>query len=164
MSQNFSWIERARKLVEYHQEALYFISRAIKELPISPDDALAVSRLWLEADQMDELICSLLDDMNSGLIGGKGELDVMRGVSLRPSEFEQDVVFYDCSWSLMWDGKRGVSVNLAIEPRSKAYVVSVLALQAKETLRVRFPFDESDLQEALTSIYVAEATSDCPGP
>ena len=81
-----SWLERTRRLVDYHQEALEFIGRAGQQISANPSHALAVGRLWLEADGIDDTVCTLLDEMNTGLLEGGGELDTTRGVATRPSQ------------------------------------------------------------------------------
>ena len=114
MSEELFWLEKAKKMVSYRQEALDFIDRAGEQLPVNPTDAPALSRLWVEADQLDEMICSLLDEMNAYLIEGKGDLDTTRGASVRPYASDQESLVYECAWSLFWDDVKAVSVNLAI--------------------------------------------------
>ena len=160
MSEELSWIERAKKLVEYHEEAQDFVRRVGKQLPTGPSDALAVSELWVEADRLDDLICSLLDEMNTGLVGGNAELDTTRGASIRPAGFEEEAVFYECSWTLQWGEHRGVLVNLAVEPSARLYEVNVHAIQAEETRSIRHPVTESELKEGLINAYVIETTRD----
>ncbi len=164
-TQQISWLERAQKLVAYHQEALGFIQRIGQQLPASPSDALAVGRLWLEAEKLDPTVCGLLDEMNVGLLGGKGELDTTRGASLAQSPADDRLV-YECTWSLRWEDSRGVSVDLAMDSLSEAYYVTVRGLQSGQAERVRFPLDEAELKEALVNAYVADATcgSGQPGP
>lgn len=156
-TQQISWLERAHKLVTYHQEALGFIQRIGQQLPASPSDALAVGRLWLEAEKLDPVVCGLLDEMNVGLLGGKGELDTTRGASLAQSPAEDRLV-YECTWSLRWEDSRGVSVDLALDSLSEAYYITVRGLQSGQAERVRFPLDEAELKEALVNAYVADAT------
>ena len=157
---DLSWLERARRLVDYHQEALEFIGRAGQQIPANPTHALAVGRLWLEADGIDDRVCTLLDELNSGLLGGNGELDTTRGVAMRPSQLGEEGVFYSCSWSLLWGGGRGVSLDLSIEPRSGTFEALVRSVRGVDSTSVRFPFSDSDLKEALVSAYVVEATSE----
>ena len=160
MNEEVSWIDRARKLMGYHQEALEFIARAAKQLPAaSPADAPGVGRLWLEADLLDHLVCGLLEEINSGLIEGRGELDATRGVAPHPHALDDQGVLYECSWSLLWDESRGVSVKLAIDPRSGEFQAEAGSLNAPATQSLRFPLTQPDLQEALTTAYVVEAAS-----
>ena len=158
MSEEISWIERAKKLVEYHEEAQDFVQRVGEQLLTGPSDALAVSELWVEADGLDDMICSLLDEMNAGLIDGKAELDTTRGASVRPASFEEEAVFYECSWTLQWGDNLGVLVNIAMEPSARSYEVNVHAIRSEETRSVRYPVTESELKERLINAYVIEAT------
>jgi len=158
LREELSWIERAKKLVEYHEEAQNFVRRVGKQLPTGPSDALAVSELWVEADRLDDMICSLLDEMNTGLVGGNAELDTTRGASIRPAGFEEEAVFYECSWTLEWGNNRSVLVNLAVEPSARLYEVNVHAIQAEETRSIRHPVTESELKEGLINAYVIETT------
>ena len=160
MVDELSWIERAQRLVDYHQEALEFIGRAGQEIPASPTHALSVGRLWLEADGIDDMVCTLLDEMNTGLLGGEGELDTTRGVAVRPSRLGEEGVFYSCSWSLLWGGGKAVSLDLSIEPQSGIFEAQVRALRGKQSTDVRFPLSDLDLKEALISAYVTETTSE----
>ena len=159
MSDELSWIERAQRLVDYHREALEFIGRAGQEIRASPAHAVSIGRLWLEADGIDDMVCTLLDEMNTGLLGGDGELDTTRGVAMRPSRLGEEGVFYSCSWSLLWDGGKGVSLDLSIEPRSGTFEAQVRSLKGIQSTDVRFPLSDLDLKEALVSAYVAETTS-----
>ena len=158
MSEDLSWIERAKKLVEYHEEAQDFVRRVGEQLPTGPSDAWAVSELWVEADRLDDMICSLLDEMNTGLEDGNAELDTTRGASMRPADFEEEAVFYECSWTLQWRDNRGVVVNIAVEPNARSYEVNVQAIRAEESQRIRHPVTELELKEALINAYVVETT------
>jgi hypothetical protein len=158
LSEEISWVERARALVAYHQEALDFIRRAGEHLPASPSHALALCRLWVEADALDMMLCSLLDEMNAHLLNAKAEMDTTRGASMRPSVLDEERLFYDCSWTLLWERNRGVSVNLSVEAETGAFEARVLAMRSRQSHGIRFPIVESNLKEALTNAYFAEAT------
>lgn len=153
------WLERARRLVAYHQEALDFVRRVGQQLPVGATDAGMVARLWLEAEELDNLVCALLDEMNTGLLEGKGELDATRGASLRPSASGEESVFYDCVWSLLWGDGRGISVNLAVNSRSGDYEASVRSVEARKVQRIGFPIAEAELKDTLIDAYVAEVTT-----
>ena len=159
MADEHSWTERAQRLVDYHREALEFIGRAGHQLSANPGDAHLVGRLWLEADGIDDMVCTLLEEMSTGLLGGDGELDTTRGVAMRPSRLGEEGVFYSCSWSLLWGNGKGVSLDLSIEPRSGIFEAQVRALQGVQSTDVRVPISDPDLKEALISAYVVEATS-----
>lgn len=159
MSSDPHWLERARKLVSYHREALDFVDRVKEQFEAVPGDAQALCILWTEADALDETVCTLLNEMNDGLIDGAGEVDITRGASVRPDAMGRDTLFYDCSWSLRWGDVRCVSVNLAIEPGSHALEAQVRAQNAGVVNRVPTPMVEADLKESLVTAYAAEATT-----
>ncbi len=155
-----SWIERTRRLVDYRREADEFVQRVGGQLPVGPQDAKAVSLLWLEADGLDEKLCSLLNEIDAGLLEGKAdELDITRGATMRPSPLEsEDVVYYECTWSLTWGDGLGVFVVLAVDSRSSVIQAHVRGLKSAEVESLRFPLAEADLKEGLTAAYVSEAT------
>ena len=158
MSSETSWTDEARKLVEYHPQAQDFIRRAGDELPVSQDDVLALCRLWVEADALDELVCTLLDQLNNDLLKGEAEFDTTRGASVRRSRLDQqETLFYDCAWSLTWEGC-SVAVNLSVEAKTSLYEAQVAAGSANEAHPVSHPISESALEAALVSAYVAETT------
>ncbi len=162
MSSESSWTDRAKKLVAYHRDALDFIRRAGDQLPVSQDDALALGRLWVEADGLDELVCTLLDQLNNDLLNGEAEFDTTRGASLRRSRLDdQETLFFDCAWSLKWEGC-SVVVNLSVDAKTSLYEAQVAAGSAKEMHPVSHPISESALKAALVSAYVAEATQSSP--
>ena len=158
MSSETSWTDRGKKLVEYHPQAQDFIRRAGGRLPVSQDDAPVLSRLWVEADGLDELVCTLLDQLNNDLLKGEAEFDTTRGSSVRRSRLDQqESLFYDCTWSLAWEG-RSVVVNLSVEAKTSLYEAQVGAGSANEVHPVSHPFSENALKAALISAYVAEVT------
>ena len=158
MSSELSWTDKAKKLVAYHLEARDFIRRAGDQLPASPDDALALGRLWLEADTLDELVCTLRDELNTDLLKGEAHFDTTRGASVRRSRLDdQETLFYDCTWSLTWEGG-SVVVNLSVDAKTSLYEAQVAAGSAKEVHPVPHPMSENALKAALASAYVAEAT------
>ncbi len=161
-SQQISWTERARRMVAYHAEALDFINRASEHYPVSAADVEALMRLWVEADNLDDMILPLLDELNTELIGGGGELDTTRGVSMRPSalsgltDSDAAIVVYECAWSLTWANTRGVSVNLAIDADGVFYA-NVTGAASRREERTGYPLTTAGLQDALIAVYVAEA-------
>ena len=164
-TEDISWIERARKLLDYRREANEFVQRVGSQLPIDPNDSEAVSLLWVEADFLDELICSLLNEMDSGLLQNSAdELDITRGATMRPSPLEnEEIVYYECTWSLTWGDGLGILVVLAIDSRSKIIQAQVRGLKSKQIETLRFPISETILKEGLTPCYVSEATADDTG-
>lgn len=160
MSEDISWIDRAKQLVSYHKEALDFIERAGEQLPAHPGHAGILSRLWVESDGLDDTICSLLHELNSHLLEEQATMDTTRGASMRPTIMDEQSLFYECSWNLLWDDEaRGISVNLAIDASTNLFEAHVRSIGASETFGTRFPLSESNLKEALTDAYVSEVTS-----
>ena len=158
MNDTPSWTDRAKRLVAYHAEATDFVRRVGRSLPASPRDAAAVRELWAEADRLDAMVCSLLETMNGELLGGAGETDVTRGASIRQLTFEEEALFYDCSWLLEWGRGRAVKVDLAVEPRTMFFDANVHAVSADEKTNLPHPISESELKDGLVNAYVAEAT------
>ena len=158
MNDAHSWIDRARRLVAYHAEATDFVRRVGQSLPASPQDAAAVRELWAEADRLDATVCSLLEEMNRELLGGAGQLDVTRGADIRPLTFEEEALFYECSWVLEWGRGRAVKVDLAVEPRTMFFDANVHAVSADDKTNLPHPISESELKDSLVNAYVAEAT------
>ncbi|MCI0821930.1 MAG: hypothetical protein J4N34_00740, partial [Chloroflexi bacterium] len=64
MADSGAWLDRARQLVDYHREALDFINRVSGQFPVNDSHAGHLSRLWVEADGLDQMVCSLLEDVN----------------------------------------------------------------------------------------------------
>ncbi len=156
-----SWLDEARKLTEYRKEAVSFLLRASSRFDASPEHAKAVSHLWLEADKLDSLIYGLLEEINRGLLSGKGEIDVTRGASVKPHH-GSDTLFYDCTWSILWKPNHGIAVNLAVEPASASFEMKVASLKAGEEEIVPFPPESSALKNTLKNAYAAEASIPTP--
>ncbi len=157
-----SWIDQTKKLVEYRKEAQEFLARVGQRFDVAPHHAKSISRLWFEADQLDALICGLLEEINKGLLGGQAELDVTRGASRRPN-LTEDALFYDCAWSLLWGEGKGLIVNFAIEPETGVFGMWVKALRAGEEERLSYPVDGNALKNALQDVFAAEAVADETG-
>ncbi len=159
-----SWIERARRMVEYHPDALEFIQRASEHFPAKPAHIQLVLRLWIEADTLDSLILPLLNELNAELVDGQGELDTTRGVSTRHSAFETfdnaDAyeVVYECAWSLHYEPNRSVSVILSVDEYGVFHAQGRGGASTHES-RVGYPITINALQDAIVEIYVAETTS-----
>ena len=152
-------------MVAYHQDALNFIRRASEHFAVSSEHVELVMRLWVDADDIDALVLPLLDALNTELLGGAAELDTTRGVSVQPSAFggledsaDSEEVVYECIWSLNWDSERGVSVALSVSS-SGVFHVQARGSASNRDHRIGYPPTERALQEALTAVYVAEATS-----
>lgn len=159
MAESDAWLERAKHLVGYHQEALDFIDRVKDSLPVENSHASHLSRLWVEADGLDQTVCTLLEDVNSYLLDGNGEMDTTRGAAVRPSLLADETLFFECSWLLAWDDGKGVSLALAVDASTGIFEVQASGRASGSTLAIRFPVSELALKDAFTEIYVAEATS-----
>ena len=113
MRDSISWLDRAKRLLKYRREAAEFLERVSPQLPVSPSDAASVSLLWDEADELDAMVCGLLNELNAGLIAGRAELDTTRGAI----PVGTDGVTYQCCWTLAWSDGLGLSVKLSTDPR-----------------------------------------------
>ena len=159
------WIERARRMAEYHSEALGFIDRASEHFATNPEHAQLLMRLWVEADILDGMVLQALEDMNVGLLDRRGELDTTRGVTLQPSALgvlgdvsADEEIIYECIWSLIWGAGLGVSVTLSANDNIVFHVQARGTASLREH-RVGYPVTIGALQDALVNVYVAEATS-----
>ncbi len=158
MTESNAWLERAKLLVGYHTEALDFINRVKSQLPVDESCTGHLSYLWVEADELDELICSLLEDVNEQLLSGAGEMDTTRGAAVRPSLLAEDTLFFECAWSLTWAEDKAITLGLAIDASTGIFEALTGGQASGITRSVRFPISESALKDALTEVYVAEAT------
>ena len=159
------WIERARRMAEYHSEALGFIDRASEHFATNPEHAQLLMRLWVEADILDGMVLQALDDLNVGLLDGQGELDTTRGVTMQPSALgvlsdvsADEEIIYECIWSLIWGAGLGVSVTLSANDNI-VFQVQARGTSSLREHRVGYPVTIGALQDALVDVYVAEATS-----
>lgn len=186
-----SWIERVRRLVAYQQEAIGFLERVRQQFPqATPHHALAVARLWLLADEVDPFLCTLLEELNRGLLEGKGQLDTTRGAHVRREEMPlgpglegvpglvpalegKEVMRYDCTWSLRWEPGRTVAVQLTVEPDSEAFRGAVMAHQSHYTRDIICPVRpgerqrfEEGVRDALLECFASEMVSapEAPAP
>lgn len=159
LTQSESWTEKARKLVEYHAEALDFVTRASAQLPTSQEDAYVVGRLWYEAELLDSIICASLDDMNRDLLNSDGVMDSTRGAAMRMSIVEEEYLSYECSWTLDWDERSGITVTLATDQVGGSFDVTVSGNLSGAKSSVRHPIEDSYLRNALVECYVVEVTT-----
>ena len=164
LPQKPSWTDRARRMVEYHPDALDFIRRASEHFPTHAGHVQLLLRLWIEADALDALILPMLDEMNAELLHGSAEIDTTRGVSTQPSPLSgfddgaSDEVLYECFWSISCPDGRGVSVVLAVSDSGVFQAHARGSVSAHEH-RVGYPVAKDALQDALVAIYVAETTA-----
>lgn len=159
-----SWTDRARRMVEYHSDARRFMSRASEHFPVNPENVLLLLRLWVEADDLDAVLLPLLSQMNSDLMDNQAELETERSVSTRPSPFgafdesSVDEIVYECIWSLSLDSGLGVSVRFSVNEEGM-FEARAVGRMSGFGQRIGYPIAEEPLQDALVSVYVAEATS-----
>ena len=71
-TEDLSWTDKARRMVNYYSEASAFIRRASKSFPVTREDTLLLLQLWIEADDLDSLILPILSELNSELLGVNG--------------------------------------------------------------------------------------------
>jgi arylformamidase len=162
--ESIPWTEQARRLAAYHGEAREFVARAAEGgLPASLQDVSAVCRLWLEAELLDNAICSRLDRLNADLLSGTAEMDVTRGASIRISLSGERYLVYECSWALEWD-ERGITVTLSLDLSTGAHGMHARCAGNEEPLDLDYPPAAQSLENALIEAYFAEATRhDTPG-
>ncbi|MCS7206547.1 MAG: hypothetical protein NZ951_01220 [Dehalococcoidia bacterium] len=177
-----SWIERVRRLVAYQQEALEFLERVRRQFPLAtPQHALAVARLWALADEVDPFLCTLLEELNRGLLEGKGQMDTTRGAYTRKagvpplpgledapglSFSARPTMCYECTWSLKWDDGKAVAVQLTVEPENDLFRGAVIGHQARLARDVPCPLRpgerprfEEGVREALLECFASEVIS-----
>ena len=152
-----AWIERARRMAGYYDEAMDFIRRAQHSHPAIADDVYALVRLWADADQLDELTLPLLERINAELLDGEGALDTTRGVSGYCADGERRI-FYECGWALEWDDSCTISVSIGVDDEGVFHAYAGGA-QSQVKRRLGYPPTESALQDALADVYVREATA-----
>lgn len=175
-SDRMRWTDRIRQMVSYHAEALDFVHRAEQHNPtisfpslyssILRDRVLAVLRLWVEADELDEMVLSLLSELNTDVMQGKGSLEATRGVEMRPTEMgsgqyrDRDrnmTPFYECVWSISWAEGRSVSVHLATRTAwGNAYSADVRGARSLIKRQIAYPMKEGELKDMLVMMYTAE--------
>ena len=126
-------------------------------LPADPEDAESVCILWREADELDRKVSDHFTEMNEGLLGGRGNLDVTRGADMYRQSEAQELLLYQCTWAFQWDDVRDISLVLAIEPRSKRLSAWVAAADA-EAVRLSVPIDDAGLEDALAIAYYRAVT------
>lgn len=157
-----AWIERARRMAGYYDEAMDFIRRAAHSHPAIADDVYALVRLWADADQIDELALPLLERLNTELLGGAGALDATRGVSGYCADGERRI-FYECGWVLEWDDSFAVSIAIGVDDEGVFHAYAGGA-RSQTRRRLGYPPTESALQDALADVYVREATTSQVSP
>lgn len=161
-------------MVEYYPEAVDFARRA--GVPIGDGDALALTRLWAEADGLDARVMGRLGELNDGLLGGKGTVDALRGASQRETAAaligdggavgggDGDAAaalgaFFDCSWTLEWGDGRCVSVALEVDAGAGVFYAYARGAASGAAARVGYPVTDGALEEALTEVFVAEVAA-----
>ena len=163
-SNTTTWIERTRRMVEYHPEVVAFIHRASETFPVSLSHRQLLLRLWVEADYLDELVLPHLSELNDELLEGRGVLDTTRGVSTRQAGYrlfddsDTEEIVYECAWTLEFESGVGVSVVLSVAETGVFEAVARGNFSGQEH-RVGYPVSARALQDAISSVYVSEATS-----
>lgn len=150
------WTEEVRRLADYHREAAEFLQRVRQRFPQAhPRHVGAVARLWLSADELDPLVCSVLEELNRALLEGKGEVDTTRGASLRPDLVGREALHYECAWALTWP-TGALRVRLSVEPEDPSPRLEVAAERAGERERLAYPVDPDRLRRALGRLFALE--------
>ena len=162
--ESMSWIDRARRMVEYHHEAAAFIHRASEQFPVSAAHSRLLLRLWVEADTLDSVIFPLLGELNEEILEGRGNVEATRGVTVRPSgyspieESRGEEVVYECGWTLHFDARKGVAIVLSVSETGVFQAVAVGNFSGQQH-RIGYPVTTGALQDGLVSAYVSEVTT-----
>ena len=155
------WIAETREFLELTKEAREFVERATQSFPrANPEDALAVARLWQYATALDPQVYRILGEINQGLMGGTGEVDLTRGASVRPlmpGVVEEEMLFYECTWTLTWEGtNHQIMLKLSVEPQLGSFHFQASGFNTFKPYELRFPMEEEQFKEALQKVYVKE--------
>jgi hypothetical protein len=156
--QSEKWILQTQELLSKAYEARDFIERAAENFRTAvPTHAIAIARLWQRAESLDQLIAGHLITMNNQLFEGKGEVDTTRGASTRSLLVGEELLMYDCTWTLSWDrNTRGIIVKFSIEPEMESLHLRVENLTVAGGQDIRYPLYEDQLADALAKAYVLE--------
>lgn len=153
-----TWILQTQELLSKAYEARDFVERAAENFPTAlPTHAIAIARLWQRAELLDDTIAGHLVMMNNELFEGKGEVDATRGASLRAIMVGEQLLMYDCTWTLSWNrNTRGIIVKFSIEPEMESLHLRVENLTVAGGQDIRYPLYEDQLSDALAKAYVLE--------
>ncbi len=148
-----TWVDRARRMVGYRDEALDFLARASDQVPVFEADVGLVCRLWAVADEHDEIMCRALTEYDSALFETAGELDITRGVETRPTPEEESRVVFLCTWTLARPEGQRVSCALYGDQMTGA-----VGLEVQDSRGVGYPLpfplgEPSALYEALSDAF-----------
>ena len=156
------WILQTKELLSKAYEARDFIERAAESFPTAiPTHAIAIARLWQRAEALDEVIATHLVTMNDQLFDGKGEVDATRGASLRSLMVGEELLMYDCTWTLSWNrNTRGIIVKFSIEPEMESLHLRIENLTVAGGQDIRYPLYEDQLADGLAKAYVLEILDD----
>ena len=154
------WVERARAMAAYRDEALDFLERAAAQLPVGRSDVGAVCRLWAVADECDEMICEALTRFDAALFESKGELDITRGVEAPSAQDAESRAVFTCAWSIERPEGRRISCVLSAERLGGALGLEIRDAQGAAA-PLPFPLEyPSDLYEALANAFFRMATGE----
>ena len=145
-----TWVGRARRMVEYREEATDFLRRVSSMLPVVESDVELVCRLWTAADEYDVSICEALERFDRALFDVPGHLDITRGAEPTSAGDNGDGLAYLCSWTLVRPEARVMSVVLIADQLTGRFNFEVRD-PGGDARAVGFPIGHpSELYEALT--------------
>ena len=145
-----TWVDRARRMVDYREEATDFLRRASSMLPVVESDVELVCRLWTAADEYDVSICDALRRFDQALFDVPGQLDITRGAEPTSTRDDGEGLAYLCSWTLMRPEADGMSVALMADQLTGRFSFEVRDSNG-DARTVAFPIGcPSELYEALT--------------
>ena len=151
------WVDRTSRMVGYRDEALDFLERAGRQLPVFESDIGLVCRLWSVADEHDELVCRALTEFDSAVFESAGELDITRGAETRTTSDNEPQVVFLCTWSIVRPEGQDVSCILYGEQMTGAIGMEIRDHRAAGR-PVDFPVSSpTDLYMALSDTFFALA-------
>ena len=109
------WLDRARRMVDYREEATDFLRRASSTLPATEADVELVCQLWATADEHDTSICEALQRFDEALFDVPGQLEITRGAEPTPAPDNSEGLTYLCTWTLLRPEGHGASVVLTAD-------------------------------------------------
>ena len=174
------WIQETLAAVEKRLEAFKFLERVREQCPsASLLHAESVTRLWSASEDVDYLLCPLLETLQNSLLMQSSEIVTTQGATIRHAnglalpraskenqtgldpEPIAEVLVYECSWSLQWENtKKSITITLSLEPVNNTITAKVSAKSWPIPQEIIFPISESQLKLVLSEYLVKELTSD----
>lgn len=151
------WVDRTSRMVSYREEALDFLARAGRQVPVFESDLGLVCRLWSVADEHDELLCRALTEFDSSVFEDAGELDITRGAETRATPDNEAQAVFLCTWATVRPDGQSVSCILFAEQ-----VTGAVGMAVRDHRGADHPLDfpvsnPTDLYKTLSDVFFALA-------